>query len=84
MSSMSSEMCSSIHSSFTHCKTITAQPSHINCRRYGSKRQAVLPTMHLHSDIGKQVNPKAKMDGNFSDHVDPAPSNITMFTIKEN
>lgn len=40
--------------------------------------------MHLQSDVGKQVNPKAKMDGNFSDHVDPAPSNITMFAIKEN
>lgn len=97
MSSMIAEMCSFIHSSFTHCKIITVQPSHINCTRYGNKRQAVLPTMHLQSDVGKQaiqhcgeiykhksMSPKAKMDGNFSDHSNSAPPSITTSVIKEN
>ena len=92
---MIAEIYSFTHSFFTHCKTITAQPSHINCRRYGNKRQAVFPTIHLHSDVGKQaiqhcgeiykhksMSPKAKMDGNFSDHVDLAPPSITLSVIK--
>lgn len=85
-----------IHSSFTHCKKVTVQPSHIYCRRSWKKRQVVYPlctcslmwkskpynTMVLATSINPWIL-RQRWIAIFPDHVDPTPPNITMSVIKE-